>query len=64
MKVAENQNFIETTKTEFQCYQKEPITDLQAIEIQKNLFGVVNLLIQWNQNVSSKNVCISIQKGQ
>ena len=53
MKVAETQNFIETTKTEFQCYQKEPITDLQAIEIQKNLFGVVNLLIQWNQKVSS-----------
>lgn len=41
MQVAKTYNFIETTKIEFQCYQAEPITDSQALEIQKNLFGVL-----------------------
>lgn len=55
MKVAKTYNFIETTKIEFQCYQTEPITDSQAMEIQNNLFGVVNLLLQWNREVSSSS---------
>ncbi len=54
MKVVKTQNFIEVTKKEFQQYQSEPITDAQAIEIQKNLFGVVDLLLQWNQTVCNK----------
>ena len=55
MKVAKTYNFIETTKVEFQCYQSEPITDSQAMEIQNNLFGVVDLLLQWNREVSSSS---------
>ena len=42
-------NFIEVTKKEFQQYQAEPITNAQAVEIQNNLFGVVELLLQWQQ---------------
>ncbi|CDC18127.1 unknown [Clostridium sp. CAG:306] len=41
-------NFIEITKKEFQQYQSESITTAQAIEIQNNLFGVVDLIIQWS----------------
>lgn len=48
MKVARTYNFIETTKIEFQRYQSEPITDSQAMEIQNNLFRVVDLLLQWS----------------
>ena len=48
MKVARTYNFIEITKIEFQRYQSEPISDSQAIEIQNNLFGVVDLLLQWS----------------
>ena len=54
MKVARTYNFIETTKIEFQRYQSEPISDSQAMEIQNNLFGVLDLLLQWNREVSSK----------
>ena len=55
MKVAKTYNFIETTKIEFQCYQTESITDSQAMEIQNNLLGVVDLLLQWNREVSSSS---------
>lgn len=48
MKVVKTHNFIEITKKEFQQYQPEPITDTQAIEIQNNLFGVVELLLKWS----------------
>ncbi len=50
MKKLRNQNFIELTKQEFQEYACSPITDEQAIEIQANLFGFVNLLIEWDKN--------------
>lgn len=42
MKQVKTYNFIEITKKEFQQYQSEPITTVQAMEIQNNLFGVVN----------------------
>lgn len=45
-------NFIEITKKEFQQYQASPITDAQAVEIQNNLFGVVDLLLQWSSKSS------------
>lgn len=48
MKQNQLNNFIEITKKEFQQYQPEPITTIQAIEIQNNLFGVVELLLQWS----------------
>lgn len=48
MKVAKTYNFIETTKVEFQRYQSVPITDAQALDIQTNLFGVVDLLLKWD----------------
>ncbi len=48
MKQNQLNNFIEITKKEFQQYQPEPITDTQAVEIQNNLFGVVELLLQWS----------------
>ena len=50
MSKQDKQNFIELTKQEFQQYASEPITDEQAIEIQTNLFGFVNLLIEWDKN--------------
>ena len=53
MKRYKTHNFIEVTKQEFQQYQAEPITDAQAYDIQNNLFGVVNLLIQWQRNLDS-----------
>ena len=49
-------NFIDITKKEFQQYQAEPITEAQAIEIQNNLFGVVDLLLKWD-SVNIKNKC-------
>ena len=54
MKVVKTQNFIEVTKKEFQQYQSEPITDAQAIEIQNNLFGVVELLLKWDKEANNK----------
>lgn len=44
----DNNNFIERTKQEFQQYSVNPITDEEALEIQSNLFGFVNLLIEWD----------------
>ncbi len=55
MKQVKTYNFIEITKKEFQQYQSEPISTAQAIEIQNNLFGVVDLLLKW----SSKNNAIT-----
>lgn len=52
MKRAKTNNFIEITKKEFQQYQATPITDAQAVEIQNNLFGVVDLLLQWSSKSS------------
>ena len=46
MKQYRTYNFIEITKKEFQQYQSEPISNVQAIEIQNNLFRVIDLLIQ------------------
>ena len=55
MKIAKTYSFIETTKVEFQRYQSEPISDSQAMEIQNNLFGVVDLLLKWS---AEENQCI------
>ncbi len=54
MKQYKTYSFIEITKKEFQQYQSEPISNVQAIEIQNNLFGVVNLLLKWSSESSSK----------
>jgi len=54
MKAARTYNFIKVTKQEFQKYQSEPISDEQAVEIQNNLFGVVELLLKWDKNTSNK----------
>lgn len=48
MKLSKTQNFIAETKTEFQQYQDEQITDSQATEIQNNMFGVIDLLLKWS----------------
>lgn len=67
MKKLDKQNFIELTKREFQQYSVSPITDEQAIEIQTNLFGFVNLLIEWDKNEQKKSCKIDntqTQKGQ
>ncbi len=48
MKNFKKRNFIEETKAEFQPYASEPISDSEAIEIQKNLFGFIGLLIEWD----------------
>lgn len=50
MKESNKQIFIERTKQEFQQYSENPIMDEQALEIQTNLFGFVNLLIEWDRN--------------
>lgn len=50
MKQVKTYNFIEITKKEFQQYQSEPITTVQAMEIQNNLFGVVDLLLKWSSD--------------
>lgn len=49
MRLSKTQNFIEETKTEFQQYEDEPITDKKATEIQHNMFGVMDLLIKWGK---------------
>lgn len=49
MRKFRTQNFIENTKSEFQQYSSSPITNDEAIEIQSNLFGFVNLLIEWDR---------------
>ncbi len=54
MKQYKTYNFIEITKKEFQQYQSEPISNTQAIEIQNNLFGVVDLLLKWSAEGSRK----------
>ncbi len=58
MKQVKTYNFIEITKKEFQQYQSEPITTVQAIEIQNNLFGVVDLLLKWSSenNAITQNI--------
>ncbi len=57
MKKAKTYNFIEITKKEFQQYQVTPITNKQAVEIQNNLFGVVDLLLQWSSKTGNKIEC-------
>lgn len=57
MKQVKTYNFIEITKKEFQQYQMTPITNTQAVEIQNNLFGVVDLLLQWSSKTSNKVEC-------
>lgn len=57
MKQVQTYNFIEITKKEFQQYQVVPITNAQAVEIQNNLFGVVDLLLQWSYKTSKKVEC-------
>lgn len=59
MKKLRNQDFIERTKQEFQQYSESTITDEQAIEIQANLFGFVNLLIEWDKNEQKESCKIS-----
>lgn len=55
MKQVKTYNFIDITKREFQQYQATPITNAQAIEIQNNLFGVVDLLLQWSTKTDSNS---------
>lgn len=57
MKQVKIYNFIEITKKEFQHYQATPITNAQAVEIQNNLFGVVDLLLQWSSKTDSNIKC-------
>ena len=57
MKQVKTYNFIEITKKEFQQYQVTPITNAQAVEIQNNLFGVVDLLLQWSSKTDSNIKC-------
>lgn len=52
MKQVRTYNFIEITQKEFQQYQSEPITTAQAMEIQNNLFGVIDLLLKWDSEVA------------
>ena len=54
MKQYKTYNFIEIAKKEFQQYQSEPISNTQAIEIQNNLFGIVDLLLKLSTGSSSK----------
>ena len=49
------QKFVELTKKEFQRYADSSITDEQAKEIQKNLFGFVELLLEWNYKEQCNN---------
>lgn len=58
MKQVQIYNFIEITKKEFQQYQVTPITNTQAVEIQNNLFGVVDLLLQWSTKIDSNIKCV------
>lgn len=44
------QNFIEITQTKFQKYSDSKITEIEAYEIQRNLFGILELLINWSNN--------------
>lgn len=48
------QNFIKITQLEFQQYSDTPITEDEAKEIQNNLIGAVDLLLQWSDKVSKK----------
>ena len=54
MRNFKKQNFIEKTKAEFQQYSEIPITDDVAIEIQQNLFGFLDLLIEWETQKERK----------
>lgn len=49
MRKFKTQNFIEHTEAEFQQYSSTPINNDEAIEIQTNLFGFINLLIEWDR---------------
>ena len=55
MKNSRKQNFIEITKTEFQPYTSKLISDNEAIEIQKNFFGFIELLLEWDENEKKKS---------
>lgn len=58
MRNFKKRNFIEKTKAEFQKYSPTPISDDEAIEIQKNLFGFIGLLIEWDNNEKqNKELC-------
>ena len=57
MKLYRLQNFISTTQQEFQNYQAEPISEAQAIDIQNNLFGVVDLLLEWSHREDCNKNC-------
>lgn len=57
MKTFNYHNFIDITKNEFQQYQSEPISTTQAIEIQNNLFGVVDLLMHWHSESIRNKEC-------
>ena len=48
MRNFKKQNFIEITQNEFQKYSNSIITDYEAFEIQQNLFGIIELLINWS----------------
>ena len=55
MRNFKKQNFIEITQNEFQKYSASKITDYEAFKIQNNLFGVIELLINWSNRSISKN---------
>lgn len=50
--------FIDKTKHEFQRYQTTLISDEQAIEIQTNLFGVISLLLKWQDLSETNRNCV------
>lgn len=60
MRLSKTQNFIDETKAEFQQYDGEPITDQKANEIQHNMFGIMDLLINWGKKY--KEECQKILK--
>lgn len=54
MKKHKTQNFIKITQLEFQQYSDTPITEDEAKEIQNNLMGAVELLIEWSDKARKK----------
>lgn len=55
MKNFKKQNLIEITQSEFQRYSSSHITEFEAFEIQQNLFGILELLINWSNNSIPEN---------
>lgn len=54
LKKHKTQNFIKITQQEFQRYSNAAITVDEAKEIQNNLIGAVDLLLQWSDKARKK----------